>query len=42
MFAVCLIFFYIILLFSVLEARMAASRKKFGENSDMGERDENM
>ena len=35
MFAVCL------LLFSVLKARMPASRKKLGGNSDMGDRDEN-
>ena len=42
MFAVCVLLFSIVLLFSVLKARMAASRKKRRGNSDMGDRDENM
>ena len=41
MFAVCSLLFSIVLLFSVLEARMVASRKKLRGNSDMGYRDEN-
>ena len=41
MFAVCSLLFSIVLLFSVLEARMVASRKKRRGNSDMGDRDEN-
>ena len=39
--AVCLLLFSIVLLLSVLEARMAASRKKLRGNSGMGDRDEN-
>ena len=41
MFAVCLLFLSIVLLFSVPKAWIAASRKKLRENSDMGDRDEN-
>ena len=41
MLAVCSLLFSIVLLFSVLEARMVASRKKLRGNSDMGDRDEN-
>ena len=41
MFAVCSLLFSIVLLFSELEAKMAASRKKLRGNSDMGDRDEN-
>ena len=41
MFAVCSLLFSIVLLFSVLEARMVASRKKRRGSSDMGDRDEN-
>ena len=40
-FAVCLVLFSIVLLFSVLKARIAASRKKLRGDSDMGDRDEN-
>ena len=40
MFAVCSLLFSIVLLFSVLEARMVASRKKLRGNSDMGDRDQ--
>ena len=41
MFAVCSLLFSIALLFSVLEARMVASRKRLWGSSDMGDRDEN-
>ena len=41
MFAVCSLLFSIILLFSVRDARMVASRKKLRGSSDMGDRDEN-
>ena len=41
MFAVCSLLLSIVLLFSELEARMVASRKKLRGNSDMGDRDEN-
>ena len=41
MFSVCLLLFSIVLLFSVLKARMAASRKKLRGNSDMEDIDEN-
>ena len=41
MFAVCSLLLSIVLLFSELEAKMVASRKKLRGNSDMGDRDEN-
>ena len=41
MFAVCLLLFSIVLLFSVRKTRMTALRKKLRGNSDMGDRDEN-